>query len=163
MICVELCSYRLNKPTVTKQLKCSLFLWWQSSIFSIITQVLSVTWSFKNHSNMLICWTFSYQCWKHLNIFFNSMMHFFRILGIEVSKEHNLFKFCSIINVFAVTFDQFKGVLLCSFTKSWFCFGIVLEHATHWLVLGLMKARLPKNEMCCDWLALPVRCDWRTA
>ncbi len=31
------------------------------------------------------------------------------------------------------------------------------------LVLGLMKARLPKNEMCCDWLAVPVRCDWRTA
>ncbi len=31
------------------------------------------------------------------------------------------------------------------------------------LVPGLMKARLPKNEMCCDWLAVPVRCDWRTA
>ncbi len=31
------------------------------------------------------------------------------------------------------------------------------------LVPGLMKARLPKNEMCCDWLAVPVRCGWRTA
>ncbi len=31
------------------------------------------------------------------------------------------------------------------------------------LVLGLIKARLPKNEMCCDWLAGPVHCDWRTA
>ncbi len=31
------------------------------------------------------------------------------------------------------------------------------------LVPGLIKARLPKNEMCCDWLAVPVRCDWRTA
>ncbi len=31
------------------------------------------------------------------------------------------------------------------------------------LVLGLMKARLLKNEMCCDWLAVPVRCDWPTA
>ncbi len=20
-----------------------------------------------------------------------------------------------------------------------------------------------KNKMCCDWLAVPVRCDWRTA
>ncbi len=30
------------------------------------------------------------------------------------------------------------------------------------LVPGLMKARLPKNEMCRDWLAAPVRCDWRT-
>ncbi len=77
-------------------------------------------------------------------------------------------------------FAGFKGVLLCSFTKSWFCFGGVLEHAlmlgglhyyntflpsltqTARLVPGLMKARLPKNEMCCDWLAVPVRCDWRT-
>ncbi len=32
---------------------------------------------------------------------------------------------------------------------------------TAWLVPGLMKARLLKNEMCCDWLAVPVRCDWR--
>ncbi len=31
------------------------------------------------------------------------------------------------------------------------------------LVPGLMKARLPKNKMCCDWLAVPVRCDWLTA
>ncbi len=31
------------------------------------------------------------------------------------------------------------------------------------LVLGLMKARFPKNEMSCDWLAVPVRCDLRTA
>ncbi len=67
-----------------------------------------------------------------------------------------------------------KGVQLCSFTKSWFCFEGVLEHAlmlggsklhyfshnlhyyntflpsltqTARLVPGLMKARLPKNEM----------------
>ncbi len=25
------------------------------------------------------------------------------------------------------------------------------------LVPGLMKAHLPKNEMCCDWLAVPMR------
>ncbi len=34
---------------------------------------------------------------------------------------------------------------------------------TSQLVPGLMKARLSKNEMCCDWLAVPVRCDCRTA
>ncbi len=28
------------------------------------------------------------------------------------------------------------------------------------LVPGLMKARLLKNEMYCDWLAVAVRCDW---
>ncbi len=31
-----------------------LFPWWQSWIFSIITRIFSVTWSFRNHSNMLI-------------------------------------------------------------------------------------------------------------
>ncbi len=31
------------------------------------------------------------------------------------------------------------------------------------LVAGLMKTRLPENEMCCDWLAVPVRCEWQTA
>ncbi len=34
---------------------------------------------------------------------------------------------------------NFKGVLLCSFTKSWFCFGGVLEHA---LILGGSKNAL---------------------
>jgi len=32
----------------------------QSWIFSIITPVFSVTWSFRNHSNMLIC------CWRNI-------------------------------------------------------------------------------------------------
>ncbi len=35
-------------------LKCNLFLWWQTWIFSIITPVFTVTWSFRNHFNMLI-------------------------------------------------------------------------------------------------------------
>jgi len=35
--------------------KCNLFLWCQSWIFRIITPVFCVTWSFINHSNMLIC------------------------------------------------------------------------------------------------------------
>ncbi len=58
----------------------------------------------------------------------------------------------------------------------WFENRIIFSHNLHYyntflpslaktarLVLGLMKAHLPKNEMCCDWLAVPVRCDWRTA
>ncbi len=36
-------------------LKCNLFHVTQSWDFSIITPVFSVTWSFRNHSNMLIC------------------------------------------------------------------------------------------------------------
>ncbi len=35
--------------------KMYLFLLWQSWIFSIITPVFRVTWSFRKHSNMLIC------------------------------------------------------------------------------------------------------------
>ncbi len=35
-------------------LKCHLFLWGQNWIFSIITTVFGITWSFRNHSNMLI-------------------------------------------------------------------------------------------------------------
>ncbi len=33
-------------------LKCNVFLWYQSCIFSIITPVFSVTWSFRNHNNI---------------------------------------------------------------------------------------------------------------
>ncbi len=42
----------------------------QSCIFSIITPVFSVTWSFRNHSNILICCsrkiTDYHQCWKRI-------------------------------------------------------------------------------------------------
>ncbi len=40
----------------------------QSWIVSIVTPVLSVTWSFRNHANMLICCSrnisYYYQCWQ---------------------------------------------------------------------------------------------------
>ncbi len=58
----------------------------------------------------------------------------------------------------------------------WFENRIIFSHNLHYyntflpcltqtarLVPGLMKAHLPKNEMCCDWLAVPVRCDWQKA
>ncbi len=39
-------------------------------IFSIITPIFSVTWSFRNHSNILICCSrknsYYYHCWKQL-------------------------------------------------------------------------------------------------
>jgi len=40
----------------------------QSWIFSIITPGFSVTWSFRNHSNMMIC------CSKHLLLFLRLKM-----------------------------------------------------------------------------------------
>jgi len=53
----------------------------QSWISTIITPVFSVTWSFRNHSNMLICCSrnisYYYQCWKQflmLNIFVETVI-----------------------------------------------------------------------------------------
>ncbi len=96
----------------------------RSCIFSIITPVFSVTWSFRNHSNMLICCSRNisdyYQCWKQLCCFIfwwkPKCILFFRILWwIESSKEQHLFEigiFCNIINAFTVTFDQFNASLM---------------------------------------------------
>ncbi len=50
-------------------LKCNLLLWWKADFFSIIASVFSVTRSFRNHSNMLICCSRTisdYQHWKQL-------------------------------------------------------------------------------------------------
>ncbi len=45
----------------------------QNIILSIITPVFSVTWSFRNHSNMLICCSYNifycYQCLKHFKTY----------------------------------------------------------------------------------------------
>jgi len=54
---------------------------WQSWFFSIITPVFSVTWSFRNHSNMMICCSRNislyYQCWKQL---LKGLVHFWKKL-----------------------------------------------------------------------------------
>ncbi len=69
----------------------------QSWIFSIITQVLSVMWSFRNISNMLIWWS--------RNIFLSALIDQFLI---EQKVEKNNFfaieMFCNIINVFYCNF-----------------------------------------------------------
>ncbi len=73
----------------------------QSCIFSIITPVLSVTWSFRNHSNMLICWSNTFIINGHiyyLHIFVR-IIWWITVFEIEI--------FCNIINVFTVSFDQF--------------------------------------------------------
>jgi len=66
-------------------LKCNLFLWWNKWIFIITSLVFSVTWSFRNHSNMLIC------CWNISSYY-------------QCSKQF--------ANVFTVAFDQFNASLL---------------------------------------------------
>ncbi len=56
-------NFHLDNPTI------------QSWIFSIITPVFSVTWSFRNHSTMQICCSrnIRYQCWKQ---FVHIVSHF---------------------------------------------------------------------------------------
>ncbi len=70
-------------------LKYNLFLWWRSWIFSIITPVFSVTWSFRKNSNMLIWCSRSISSYYFLWL----MINFFKILWlIESSKEQHLFE-----------------------------------------------------------------------
>ncbi len=88
----------------------------QSWIFSIITPVFSVTWSFRNHLNMLIWCSRNissyYQCWKQLlNIFLNNLVILWWTAFIW-SRNLRSKIFCNIINVFTVTFDQFNASLL---------------------------------------------------
>ncbi len=81
----------------------------QSCIFSIIAPVFSVTWSFRNHSNMLICCSrniyYYYQCWKQLCCltFLWKPQYFFCSGFFDESKKKNSFEikiFCNIIHVY---------------------------------------------------------------
>jgi len=57
---------------------------YSSDLFTIVSPVFSVTWYFRNNSNMLICCSRNrsyYQCWKPLfllNIFMETVIHFFQ-------------------------------------------------------------------------------------
>ncbi len=81
----------------------------QSQIFSIIITVFSVTWSFRNHSNVLI------YCLRNIPYyFFKNWSIVFRILW-WVQKNSICLKykyFVTFINVFTVTFDQWNVSLL---------------------------------------------------
>ncbi len=72
----------------------------------------SVTWSFRNHSNMLICSSINMlKTVVLLHISAESMCIFHDFLPYKSSKEQHLFEteiFCNFINVFTVAFDQFN-------------------------------------------------------
>ncbi len=69
--CINLKSYLVSILICSK---CNLFREWQSWFFSSQYAVFSVTWSFRNHSDMLI-WCLgnilSYQCWHFFLYIFN--------------------------------------------------------------------------------------------
>ncbi len=85
-------------------------------IFSIITPVFRVTWSFRNHSNILICFSKNisdyYQCWNQLccliflwKLWFQDSLMNWKFRRTAFVWNINIF---SIINVLTVTFDQFN-------------------------------------------------------
>ncbi len=81
---------------------CNLFLWRQSWEFSeVIIPVFSVTQSFRNQFNMLICWSIN-----NCLIFFSRFLWF-----ISLSFKKNTEIFYNIINVFTVTFNRFNVFL----------------------------------------------------
>jgi len=93
-------------------LKCNLFPWSQSWIFSTISPVFSVTWSFRYHSNILICCfrnnvismlkQLCYLICKPLYIFFqDSLTNKDLFKRTEFIRNWNLFN----ISVFTGTFD----------------------------------------------------------
>ncbi len=83
-------------------LKCNLFLWWKSWIFSIITLVFSVTWSFRNHANLPLK--------KHLlsmlkivlrlHIFVETVIRNYQVWWIESWKEQHLLKLKSFVTLY---------------------------------------------------------------
>ncbi len=79
-----------------KILKCSLFMWCQSCIFSIITPVFSVTWSSEiiiiadlllRNINYCQCWK-----WSFCLTFLWKLIIYLRIWWIESSKEQKWFE-----------------------------------------------------------------------
>ncbi len=87
----------------------------QSWIFSIITPVFSVTWSFRNHSNMLKKHFLLLSMRKTvvlIHIYVEIVMLFFSILWWTKFKITVLIWNGNIINAFTVTFDQFNASLL---------------------------------------------------
>ncbi len=87
----------------------------QSWIFSIITPVFSVTLSFRNNTDILVCSSFLIIINTENSAVFdidnNNHDTFFSGFFDEykVKKKQNLFEiFCNTIKVFAVHFDQFN-------------------------------------------------------
>ncbi len=84
-------NYYYSNCIITVNVIYSLFLTCdQSWIFSIITPVFSVTWSFRNQCNMIICsGNFSYYCWKQLccSYFFGNRRYIFK-------RTEIIWKFC---------------------------------------------------------------------
>ncbi len=86
------CNY-LIKNTVKTVILWNIIPMIKSCIFSIITRVFSVTWSFRNHYNMMMCCSRNISYYLYIVccffFFFGNLDAFFRILWrIESSKVY---------------------------------------------------------------------------
>ncbi len=101
----------------------------QSWIFSIITNVFSVTWCFINHSNMLICCSrdISYIFFLGYIFFFfciERVMHYYiQLLLQNIQNRLTLWRPLWSFSLWLLDFCQIDVVLFCSsgFLVSLFC------------------------------------------
>ncbi len=145
----------------------------------VITLVFRVTWSFRNHSNMLIwCKNIYYhQCWKHLSLF--EIEIFCNIINVFLLLLINLVHSCcikvlislkkqSLICIFSPMPNQQKqSILIFSYlhiqTGYYISFCVPLKKQSHavlrqhegaWIVMAVMSINI-----CCynfylqNWLA----------
>ncbi len=110
----------------------------QSWIFSIIAPVFSITRSFRNHSNMLICYSKNIYCyykyWKKLCCIIFLWKHVDS--WIEISKEQHLFKIEIFYN---------NALLLNTLFVCFFFFFIQYYHHRHWMTLR--NGVIPANQI----------------
>ncbi len=82
----------------------------QSWFFSIITPVFSVTWSFRNHFNMLFCCSgyisYYHKCWKRLCKCLSTVISFIENFKITASN------LCKNVKLFSSIFDWFNASLI---------------------------------------------------
>ncbi len=98
-------------------------------------------------------------------------------LGWVKCREHISFLIILCIIVYVTNKAHLSLICIVCFHSWWFensiifhiIYIITISFSPGWhkrlnkFRQSLMKTCLPKNEMCCDSLAFPVRCDWRTA
>ncbi len=133
-------------------------MWWQSCIFSIITPGFSVTWSFRNHSNMPIWCSINiyyyHQCLKHLCCLI--FVQFFSEIYFKIIKEQHLFEteivcshFWSIWCIISKQKYWFlsKPCTLLTQSFEWRCIPnkhlSVLFFITHWTLSWGLGLRFP--------------------
>ncbi len=111
----------------------------QSYIFSSITPVFSVTWSFRNHSNMKSCYL------RNINIIVIINLNVISI----ITTENCCATYCSVsLNVFSAILNQMNAFLVNKKVKIKNNWGEIIETLNFWMELYLHGA------LCCfkEWL-----------